>query len=89
MKATANSLLNANCPADPVFPDLLRVATNGVGSPATSVPAVLTVAAASQTITFAALAGKIFTDIPFALGATASSLLAVSCRLQTPLEGLP
>lgn len=52
-------------------------ATNSGG---TSAPATLsfTIAKASQTITFAALANKTTIDLPFALAATASSALAVT-----------
>jgi len=45
---------------------------------AASVPQTLTVNKANQSITFNALPTKVFGDVPFALGATASSTLAVS-----------
>lgn len=54
------------------------VATNGIGSPATSNPASLTVNQASQTINFGPLATTTSVSPPFALSATASSGLTVS-----------
>ncbi len=54
------------------------VAANGVSPDAVSNPATLTVNKASQTISFGTIVAKSFGDSPFALGATASSGLAVS-----------
>lgn len=54
------------------------VATNGIGSPATSNPATLTVNQAPQTITFGPLATTTTISPPVSLTATSSSGLAVS-----------
>ncbi len=51
---------------------------NGVTPDAVSAAATLTVNKADQTITFGALAAKVFGDAAFTLGATASSNLAVT-----------
>ncbi|MEI6166075.1 MAG: DUF2341 domain-containing protein [bacterium] len=53
-------------------------AGNGNYNAAATVPQVLTVNSANQTITFGALATRIYGDAPFALTATASSGLALS-----------
>jgi hypothetical protein len=53
-------------------------AGNGNYNVATSVPQMLTVSRASQTITFGALSDRTYGEAPFALTATASSGLAVS-----------
>ncbi len=50
---------------------------------ATAVPQTLVISKATQTITFAALASKLTSDLPFTLGATASSTLAVSYASST------
>ena len=60
------------------------VATNGLGSTATSNPATLTIGASSQTITFGALTAKTFGDASFALTATASSGLTVNYSSSNP-----
>lgn len=51
---------------------------------ATGVPQTLTVAQASQTITFGTLAAKSFGDAPFSLGATASSSLPITYVSSNP-----
>jgi hypothetical protein len=53
-------------------------AGGSIYSPATSVSQTFTVAKAAQTITFPALANKVYGDAPFALSASASSMLPVS-----------
>lgn len=60
------------------------VVTNGIGAGATSVDATLTVNRSPQTITFNTPPTKVFTDAPFALGATASSALTVTYTSSNP-----
>jgi hypothetical protein len=60
------------------------VASNGVGTPATSDAAVLTVNRLAQTISFGSLPDKPVNAVPFTLSATASSGLAVSYTSSTP-----
>jgi alpha-tubulin suppressor-like RCC1 family protein len=60
------------------------VVSNGVGTPATSDAAVLTVNRLAQTISFGSLPDKQVGDAPFTLSATASSGLAVSYTSSNP-----
>ncbi len=64
------------------------VATNGVGSPANSAAATLTVNKANQTITFGALAPTSFGAGQITLNATASSGLAVTYVSSNPAVAL-
>jgi hypothetical protein len=61
-----------------------RQAGNDDYNAAPDVARPITVAKASQTVTFAELAGKTFGDAPFDLGATASSLEAVAFTASGP-----